>query len=339
MEVCSNCFSDKELKAFISSTGANGNCKVCKSKNISLLSINELLDFFQELLDNFQKLKQGDTLKSKIQGGWSFFSTHVVATRILNHILPLVNTEILNADNNVEYSDDIIENIAYWETLKKDIKRSNRFLINIQHLTEELGWDSFFNTQFELTSKDNLYRARVHHQSGLPAYLPNKMGCPPADKASGGRANPSGIPYLYLSDNEATVLYEVRASYLDELSVATFNLKAHRKPIKIVDFTEDTSLYKPTNVNETIKSRFLRDKISQDLSKAMRRYDTEIEYIPTQFICEFIRIFTGAKGIRFTSSLHPSGKNIVIFDQKLMKCKSVKRKRINNINLTAIELS
>jgi len=181
----------------------------------------------------------------------------------------------------------------------------------------------------------NLYRARVHYQSGLPAYLPDKMGCPPPDLASGGRANPSGIPYLYLSDNEATVLYEVRASYLDELSVAIFKLKDKFHSIKIVDFTEDTSLYQPTNVNETIKARFLRDRISSDLSKAMRRYDSEIDYIPTQFICEFIKIFTGAKGIRFTSSLHPSGKNVVIFDQDLMECKSVKRKKISSINLTA----
>ncbi len=56
-----------------------------------------------------------------------------------------------------------------------------------------------------------------------------------------------------------------------------------------------------------------KQKISIDLSKPMRRYDNEIEYIPTQFICEFIKVFTGASGIKFSSSLHPSGNNFVIF--------------------------
>lgn len=338
MVVCSNCFSDKELKAFIISQNEKGNCEVCKSENIPLLSISELLDFFQELLDNFEKIEEGDSLRSKIQDTWSLFSNHRVATKILDYVLRLIKTEVSSADDQVEYSNEILANVAYWHILKEDVKWTNRFLVNIQHLTEELGWDSFFNTQFELTSKNSLYRARVHHQSGLAAYPPEKMGCPPPNKANGGRANPSGIPYLYLSDNEETVLYEVRASYLDELSVAIFNLKEQYKKIKIVDFTEETSLYQPFNINTTIKSRFLRDKISRDLSKAMRRYDSEIEYIPTQFICEFIKIFTGAAGIQFTSSLHPEGKNIVIFDQNLMKCEKVKKMKVSSVNLKAIEL-
>ncbi len=201
----------------------------------------------------------------------------------------------------------------------------------------ELGWDGFFNTQFELKLKDELFRARVHHQSGLKTYSPNKMKSPKPELVSGGRANPSGIPYLYLSDKPDTVLYEVRASYLDELSIATFQLKKEFDSIKIVDFTEDTPLFQPTKVNETIKASLLRKKISQDLSKPMRRYDSEIEYIPTQFICEFINVFTGANGIRLNSSLHIDGKNIVIFNQEFMECKDVQLKKINDLKLTAID--
>jgi hypothetical protein len=198
---------------------------------------------------------------------------------------------------------------------------------------EDLGWDSFFNTQFELQSKDKMYRARVHHKSGLSAYEPNKMMCPSRKNVGGGRANPLGIPYLYLSDNSETVLYEVRASFLDELSVGTFKLKDSEGKTKIVDFTEDTSLFKLNKVNETIKASLLRDKISKDLSKPMRRYDTEIEYISTQFICEFIKVYTGASGIRFRSSLHPSGNNIVIFDQDIIECIDVKLEKITSLKL------
>ena len=219
--------------------------------------------------------------------------------------------------------------------MKEDLKWERRFLPDLESI-QELGWDGFFNTQYELESDINLFRARVHHESGLKAYDSENMMCPNQVLTQGGRANPSGIPYLYLSDNEDTVLYEVRASYLDELSVGTFSLKKELEKVKIVDFTESTSIFQPNNINKTIKSRLLRDIISQELSKPMRRYDTDIEYIPTQFICEYIRFFTSASGIRFKSSLHLEGNNIVIFDQSQMGCNDVNLKKINELTLRSI---
>jgi hypothetical protein len=336
MEVCPNCFADKELKAYISSSTNLGLCNICNSTNVSLMVIDELLDFFQELMDNFQTSSDGEPLKSKIQSNWSFFSTHDVGSVILNEVLPRIKTSIQNSEDLVIYTEDIIENFSYWEKFKEQLKWSNRFISDIGYL-RELGWDGFFDTQFELIPSVQLFRARVHHKSNMEAYKNEEMMCPPFHLAGGGRANPLGIPYLYLSDNAETVLYEVRASYLDELSIGVFQLKEELKSVKIVDFTEDTPLFQE-NVSRTIKSKLLRDKISRDLSKPMRRYDSEIEYIPTQFICEFIRIYTGASGIRFSSSLHPTGKNIVMFNQELMDCKQVFLKKINSMNLKAIEL-
>jgi len=337
MKICPDCIADKELNAFILSSTEIGNCEVCDKKNTPVKDITELLDYFQELINNFEKSSDGNSLKSIIQESWNFFSSDDDASKILNFLLPLLNTEISDSEDIVNYTKEIIENYSHWETLKEELKWSRRFFINIENL-EDLGWDGFFNTQYQLEPKDELFRARLHHKSGLEAYKPDEMYCPEPLKASGGRANPLGIPYLYLSDNSETVLYEVRASYLDELSIGTFHLKDKFNSIKIVDFTEDTALFQPNKVNETIKAKLLRDRISRDLSKPMRRYDSEIDYIPTQFICEFVKVFTGASGIRFSSSLHPNGKNIVIFDQDLMECRDVKLKKVDNLNLTAIDI-
>lgn len=97
-------------------------------------------------------------------------------------------------------------------------------------------------------------------------------------------------------------------------------------------------LFQPDNIKETIKGKLLRDRISEDLSKPMRRYDSELEYIPTQFICEYIKVFTDAQGIRFKSSLNKKGNNVVLFDQNLMTCTSVKKVKINSVNLQGMEL-
>ena len=342
MKVCSNCFSDKELKGFILTSSEVGVCEICKSTSQNLLDISELYDFFQELIDNFQLVKSGLTLSSKIQSDWSFFSSNEVAIKILNFIIPRLQTEITSADEFVEYSDEIITNFGHWETLKDELKWKNRFVIDVHRLGKgEFNWDAFLrdiNTLFNLTKKTELFRARIHDKSGMQVYDPSEMGCPPKEYASGGRANPVGIPFLYLSEDKNTVLYEVRASYLDEISIGTFQLKEDIQSVDIVDFTKDSPLFQPEYVKEAIQGKLLRDRISKDLSKPMRRYDSELEYIPTQFICEYIKVFTGAKGIRFRSSLHREGNNIVFFEPTLMECKSVKKVKIRNINLNSIEI-
>ena len=339
MKVCPNCFADIELKAFVSSSSQKGDCDICASKETPLLDLNELLDFFQELTNNFQVVDKGEDLKAKIQSNWNFFSSLDVAEKVLNYVLPQVKTQIKNASTKVDFNQDILENYQYWDELKEELKWSKRFLSNLGYITEELGWDGFFNSQFELDKEDTYYRARVHHESGMPAYELDKMGCPPPKKVNGGRANPLGIPYLYLSDNEETVLYEIRASYLDEVSVGYFQIASDGKPLNIVDFTKETALYQPNRVNEIIKAHLLKKHISKDLSKPMRRYDSEIEYIPTQFICEFIKVITGASGILFASSVHTSGKNLVLFDEKLMKCVDVNLRKIDSLQIEAIDIT
>jgi len=338
VKVCSNCFSDPELRGFIQSSGKHGNCDICNSRESQTLELAELFDFFQELLNNFQTSEAGSPLKSKIQENWNFFSSHQSANKILNEVLQYINSDITSSNDLVQYTSEIVNNYSYWDELKEDLKWKRRFLPDLE-IIQDLGWDGFFNTQYELKHDTKLFRARVHHESEQKAYKAEKMMCPEPKISKGGRANPSGIPCLYLSDNHETVLYEVRASYLDELSIGEFQLKKELEKVKIVDFTEDTSLFQPSAVNETIKGRLLRDKISRELSKPMRRYDTDIEYIPTQFICEFIKVFTGASGIRFSSSLHPKGNNIVIFDQTKMECTKVILRKVNKLNLSSVDIN
>jgi hypothetical protein len=54
--------------------------------------------------------------------------------------------------------------------------------------------------------------SRILSKSGSEAYKPKEMMAPESQYTTSGRANPSGIPFLYLSENEKTVVYEVRAS-------------------------------------------------------------------------------------------------------------------------------
>lgn len=161
------------------------------------------------------------------------------------------------------------------------------------------------------------------------------MGCPPKDLATPGRANPIGIPYLYLCDTAKTTYFEVRAVYLDKLSVGTFEIV---RDLSLVDFIYDVNLYLSfvdgsLPLSEIIIKKKIIDAISSDLSKPLRRYDSELEYVPTQFICEYCKDYVNADGISFESSLHRGGRNYVLFDQTAAKCTRVVSHIISRIDI------
>jgi hypothetical protein len=327
--VCSKCFADIELVAFISSQNQFGKCDFCGEENIPCIAIEELYDFFYELLEHFKPDPKGTSLISLLQENCNLFSSLDNARSILSDFLSKNRPKLSNVEALVNFSDEIAENVGYWDRLKLKLIRENRYFTDVNYLIEDLGWDGLLNTTFEIQKEQQFFRARLHHNSGEPPFPVQQMFCPPAKTALGGRANPLGIPYLYLCDNSETVLYEIRAAYLDEVSIGTFEVNPNlSRPVSILDFTDSGSIFHPDEVGDKIKARLLKRKISADLSKPMRRYDSELEYIPTQFICEFIKHHLRFDGIKFQSSLHKAGNNYVIFDQTLMTCVNVNQIKV-----------
>ena len=203
---------------------------------------------------------------------------------------------------------------------------------------KDLGWDSFFKDQIEFTETDEFCRARIHTNEGEPKLPTHKMGRPDREKVNVGRGNPQGIPYLYLSMNPVTTLYETRALLHDEVSIGDFRVRKGEL-LNIVDFTEIGRAFRGIGnlINHT-KAVRLKELIGDDLSKPIRRYDSDLEYVPTQFICEFIRYVIGADGILFNSSLHKGGKNVVLFDQAKVECTNVKKCLVTDLTIQYEEI-
>lgn len=81
------------------------------------------------------------------------------------------------------------------------------------------------------------------------------------------------------------------------------------------------------------------DAISRDLSRPLPRYDSELEYIPTQFICEYIRFKIEADGIQFNSSLEKGGVNIVLFNRENIECIDVEVHQIDEVKMKSRRIS
>ena len=160
------------------------------------------------------------------------------------------------------------------------------------------------------------------------------MGAPEAKLSKAGRANPEGIPYLYLSSDSLTTLYEVRATYLDRVAVGAFHIKDGNS-VTILDFAGDGPRIPliDTDLSSAMQAYKLMMAISEDLSTPMRSFYSPVEYVPTQFICEYIRYKYEVDGISFNSSLHKGGINYVIFKPELFECVEVAGKEVCTLEL------
>ncbi|WP_421093997.1 RES family NAD+ phosphorylase [Pseudarthrobacter sp. CC4] len=59
----------------------------------------------------------------------------------------------------------------------------------------------------------------------------------------------------------------------------------------------------------------LLKRLGLELSKPVRRSDNGVEYAASQYICEFVKSI-GIEGIKYASSVHPGGHNLVVFNEK-----------------------
>ena len=123
---------------------------------------------------------------------------------------------------------------------------------------------------------------------------------------------------------------EVRASAFDFVTVGKFKLL---KEIKVVNISGLNSI-SPAVYSSSIESLAANIKlfsdIAKEIAKPLRRNDSSLEYLPTQFITEFIKS-RGYAGVSYTSTMGTGGTNIAVFDESLFECKSVHVVEINSI--------
>lgn len=263
MNVCAECFCEEEIRHFITSSGTDAKCDCC-GKISKVVDLNEFSGFFVELLKLFVNDDGGISLIRMIQDRWKIFSSDNHAEKILSRIITDFHIDVSILDK-VAYLPEIQSYFSSWERLKTAVKHERRYFTDFGLS----NWGSFIVSNDTIKQGTVLYRARI-----IPEKYDNldiaDMGCPPKEQAKAGRANPLGIPYLYLCNAVETTFYEVRAVYLDKISVGEF-IVLH--DLNIVDFSNNIDLYYAYSVSESgedlaeiVKKKILFDKISADLS-------------------------------------------------------------------------
>ena len=67
-----------------------------------------------------------------------------------------------------------------------------------------------------------------------------------------------------------------------------------------------------------------------EIAKPLRRNDSVLEYLPTQYISEFVKS-QGYDGVAYESTLHRGGYNVAIYDELFLDCLDVNTVEVKQV--------
>ena len=353
MICCAECFSDLEIKVSIESLNHKGECPVCGAKNTWIY--NSELDRentdFKELLASVIGIykpeeKLGDTfpddakrsIEEHLQEDWNIFKVAkegirkiaeglIQSSADLDEKLLIQKTGIPDLYDEMYLQRNSIFGKYQWDDFRKYLRNENRFhakYINLGLLSEVLQ-----DTVSIIPKGASLYRARLAKNEH--GYGVGEMGAPPDDLASAGRANSKGVSCLYLANKKETTVKEIRAGAFDYVTIASFQLDKDVKVVDLSSITHNSPFYAETDkIKFLINERHLRN-IERDLAKPLSQRDSDLDYLPTQYISDFAK-YLGYDGVKYISTFDRNSYNLALFDTKICSCTYRKNYRIDNLD-------
>lgn len=154
---------------------------------------------------------------------------------------------------------------------------------------------------------------------------------PLPNNACEGRANPKGIPCLYVASTKETAMSEIRPWLGSVISVAGF---VNDRDLRVIDFSKHFGVNKlyVFNTSDKEKTEIVWGHIDNAFSEPVTNSDLKSDYVPTQIIAELIKSL-GYDGIKFKSSLS-DGYNFAIFDIERAKFNSCELCEVKGIKFS-----
>lgn len=339
---CENCFLDESIQEHIRKKGRKVSlCSYCEAENQYAISPEDLKELFIPVIHlyttvtNFypmEYLKELDYSESmiwnKLTEDWQIFDDVDVAESIIKDMFSSDGRHgeyIDFLEDAVDIEDDWYgheerQDVSKtWDSFCHEIKHSNRF------------FPASFNAQIiSIVAKANerivkkgesFFRSRIEKNAQI--YPKERMGAPTSEEAKFGRMNPQGISYLYLSNDQKTCISEVRPNITDTVSVGTFIANKKLKLVNVIDpFIGSPFKYKK-NLHLIYSAKGFLKSLGHTLALPVDPANSYLEYLPTQYICEFFKK-RGYDGLVYRSSI-TNGLNYTFFEQNVLECIDVKQ--------------
>lgn len=309
---------------------------MCLSENVSLTEAAALGDYFSQLSHIYKPDPNGKLLVEWFKDDWRLFDHERMdidrAKSLLAEILDdgeIVRQKFSPSD---QYISDAVER---WDALRKELMYENRYFPDTQ--IDEGRFEELLEHVPGLDLPTTWYRARL--QTSDTPFVIGEMGPPPNRSASHGRANPPGIPYLYIGSTPNTALSEIRPHTGDTACVATFSVPAE---LKAVDVREPRKLVSPFLLGDENAIGLMRadipflERLGDELTRPVLPLGAAIDYVPSQYLCEFIKK-CGYDGVVYRSSVG-DGINLALFNPTIATGADVRRFRVERVAVTIAEI-
>lgn len=331
---CASCLGDDNLRdnILIDLAVDFGTCGYCGTTGTALVRPTALRDAFEVLVGVYEVVDDGLSLPEILRQDWALF-THPV-------MLDDAHAKELLAD--VLDNGDLVrrafgppagygtQSLTEWDDLRTEMMHGNRWF-----LRKEIDYDRLrylFSLLIEDPSamSDSWHRARIMNDD--TSYTVGEMGAPPPRYAGHGRANPAGIPYLYLGSSPSTAVSEVRPHTGEAASVAKFTVPE----LKAVDLRRPRKRISPFGLEDDQIVQLLADipfleRLGEELTRPVLPKSAPFEYVPSQHLCEFIK-HCGYDGVIYRSSVS-EGVNIALFHPTVADSVSVERYLVNEVEV------
>ncbi|MFI3244515.1 MAG: RES domain-containing protein [Akkermansia sp.] len=347
MKCCRYCFADAHIASLLQTTDEEkGKCDFCGKANVALMDLRSanaeaFKTYLISIITVYHAVEEVSDMHGRFIGDLLSEELNVFVlshSQIMDFLKEIMGSEyddyavylnkplILTSDkkNSVSFIGTLT-----WEEFSEKLKKENRF--HTKEFNAVIFKEILDSCKVSIDATTKLYRARIWTDD--KGYEIEDMGAPPANKVPPGRINPSGMSYLYLSGDAQTVLRETRALIHDRATIGEFQLKSTDSSLEIIDLTKISSIESKRfkNVDSFVVNKGLLRSLSQQISKPQRRYEHSVEYIPTQYICDYIKSL-GYQGIKYASTVNRGGVNYAIFKPELFVCTGLERKEIYGIH-------
>ncbi|HDL18413.1 MAG TPA: RES domain-containing protein [Bacteroidetes bacterium] len=315
MYCCPNCFNDTFIQSHINANSTcKGKCSFCAEIDVPLVEPIELQDLFIPLVDLYMEDSNGSPLYELIQLDWNIFSIidNLKQKELLKNILM---SDICNEYNPIHLKEK--QNIEQWETFRTELKHHNKFFPRNAPSVRTIEPFGKYLGKKIIKGSEYFFRARIN-TLGKPIES-SEMGKPPKKKSTNGRANPIGIPYLYVASIPETAIAEIRGHKGESVTVAKFKMLDN---LELADLRNPKTTITPFGLDDDeleliYKNLPFLELLGEELTKPIIPREANLEYLPSQYLSEIIK-HLGFHGIIYNSSVS-EGVNYVIFNDERLR--------------------
>jgi hypothetical protein len=333
-ECCPNCFGDRLLaEVFQSISPRHGACSYCHAASAPLLPPHALRDFIELVLGAYveEKGAAGRPIVSWLRDDWRLFP-NLDDAHAKDLLADVINDGEYVRGLYIPVESDQADALSEWNGFRDELMFRNRYFPQ-NRIDSERITSLFSHLVRPLEAGARWYRARM--ESDGATFDAAHMLAPPKGKAGHGRANPAGIPYLYLASSPDTAVAELRPHTGETASVAEVKFDADK--LNIIDLATPRETVSPFILADVAAIAALRtdvrflERLGEELTRPIKPTAATLEYVPTQYLCELIK-HQGYHGVMYKSSVGP-GRNLALFEPEIAAVVAVRQVQVTKVSV------